>query len=197
MVAKKKKNLKRGEPAIPESLNTPEFTAAWADWLKFAAKRGIELSADDASRQLALLAKMGLEEAIADICRTMDNHPLKDRGAEERKVAKGKAKPVPGGKTPADAKTNQDKKLTKKKAPKEPKAKKMSALDAAATVLEEKGEAMNCQEMIDVMQAKNHWTSPNGLTPQATLYSAITREIKTKGDKARFKKADRGQFALR
>lgn len=196
MVAKKK-NVKRGEPVIPESLKTPEFTTAWADWLTFTAERGMELSVDDASRQLTLLAKMGPEGAIADIRKTMDKHPLKDRVAEERKAAKGKTKPVPGGEAPADAKASLGKKPTKQKAPKEPKAKKMSALDAAAKVLEEKGEAMNCQEMIDAMKTKKHWTSPNGLTPHATLYSAITREIKTKGNKARFKKADRGQFALR
>jgi len=35
----------------------------------------------------------------------------------------------------------------------------------------------------------------NGKTPHATLYSAIIREIATKGSEARFKKADRGLFA--
>jgi len=33
-------------------------------------------------------------------------------------------------------------------------------------------------------------------TPAATLYSAILREIKTKGKEARFKKSDRGQFVI-
>jgi hypothetical protein len=36
---------------------------------------------------------------------------------------------------------------------------------------------------------------PNGLTPHATLHSAILRELKAKGVEARFKKAERGKFA--
>jgi len=86
-----------------------------------------------------------------------------------------------------------------KKAKKEPKAtkeKKTSALDAAAKVLSENGEPMNCQEMIKTMADKGYWTSPGGLTPHATLYSAILREIKAKRKEARFKKADRGKFSL-
>ena len=33
-------------------------------------------------------------------------------------------------------------------------------------------------------------------TPAATLYSAIMREMKVKGKDARFKKTERGHFAL-
>jgi hypothetical protein len=75
------------------------------------------------------------------------------------------------------------------------KAKKVSALDAAARVLTEAGEPMNCQEMIDAMAKKGYWTSPGGKTPHATLYSAILRELKAKGKEARFKKTERGKFA--
>jgi hypothetical protein len=77
----------------------------------------------------------------------------------------------------------------------EPKAKKLSALDAGAKVLAEAGTAMTCQEMIAVMVQKGYWTSPGGKTPAATLYSAILRELQTKGDAARFRKVGRGQFA--
>ena len=55
---------------------------------------------------------------------------------------------------------------------------------------------MNCQEMIKAMAEKGYWTSPGGKTPQATLYSAILREIATKGSNSRFVKAERGKFAL-
>jgi hypothetical protein len=72
---------------------------------------------------------------------------------------------------------------------------KMSAIDAAAKVLGEAGEAMNCQEMIKAMGEKGYWTSPGGKTPHATLYSAILREIQAKGNDARFKKTERGKFA--
>jgi HB1/ASXL restriction endonuclease-like protein with HTH domain len=82
-------------------------------------------------------------------------------------------------------------------AKKHAKAKKTSALDAAAKVLGEQGRPMNCQEMIDAMAAKGYWTSPGGKTPSATLYSAILRELKTKKGEARFRKTERGKFELR
>jgi len=74
--------------------------------------------------------------------------------------------------------------------------KKLSALDAAARVLGESGQAMNCQEMIEAMAAKGYWTSPAGKTPGATLSSAILRELKMKGKDARFRKTERGKFTL-
>ncbi|HEY7307851.1 MAG TPA: HTH domain-containing protein [Gemmataceae bacterium] len=77
------------------------------------------------------------------------------------------------------------------------KEKKLSALDAAAKVLGETGQPMSCQEMIETMTAKNYWISPGGKTPASTLYSAILREITTKGEAGRFQKTDRGKFALK
>src|SRR5476651_1043044 len=85
-------------------------------------------------------------------------------------------------------------KPAKKKA--DPKPKKTSALDAAAKVLGESGQPMTCMEMIEAMSKKGYWTSPGGATPQATLYSAMFREIKTKGKDARFQKTERGKFAI-
>jgi hypothetical protein len=73
--------------------------------------------------------------------------------------------------------------------------KKMSALDAAAKLLQETGEPMNAKAMIEGIAAKGYWTSPGGKTPHATLYSAILREIGTKGKESRFTKTDRGNFA--
>jgi hypothetical protein len=81
------------------------------------------------------------------------------------------------------------------RAAKEKKPKKVSAIDAAARVLGEAKEPMNCQEMIQAMADKGYWTSPGGQTPSATLYSAITREIDKKGKDSRFKKTERGKFA--
>lgn len=74
--------------------------------------------------------------------------------------------------------------------------KKMSALDAAAKVLDESSEPIATKEMIDAMAAKGYWTSPGGQTPHATLYAAILREINVKGTEARFAKTDRGRFGL-
>src|SRR5467141_474021 len=84
-----------------------------------------------------------------------------------------------------------------KKAAKEPKPKKTSALDAAAKVLAEAGAAMTTQAMIEAMAAKGYWSSPGGQTPAATLYSAVLRELSTKGEQARFVKTERGKFGLR
>jgi hypothetical protein len=54
---------------------------------------------------------------------------------------------------------------------------------------------MRAVEIVEAMQAKGLWTSPGGKTPEATLCAGIIREIAAKGDKARFKKTDRGMFA--
>jgi hypothetical protein len=62
-------------------------------------------------------------------------------------------------------------------------------------VLGEQGKSLSCQDLIEEMSRKGYWTSPNGATPQATLYAAIMREIKTKGKEARFEKTERGKFA--
>ena len=83
-----------------------------------------------------------------------------------------------------------------KKAADDAKERKLSALDAAAKILGETGQAMTCPELISAMAAKGYWTSPGGKTPQATLYAAIAREITTKDGHSRFRKADRGKFAL-
>jgi hypothetical protein len=78
-----------------------------------------------------------------------------------------------------------------------PPTNKLSALDAAAKVLGESGQAMTCAELIAAMAAKGYWSSPRGRTPAGTLYSAVLREIQTKGEKARFRKTERGKFTLR
>ncbi len=50
--------------------------------------------------------------------------------------------------------------------------------------------------MIEAMATKGYWTSPDGATPWATLYSAISREIQVKGAESRFTKTERGKFAI-
>ncbi len=117
------------------------------------------------TRKAVKTTKKATKEALASVQTNIE--------AIDRKKAKGK----------------------KTKAPKEPKAKKTSALDAAAQVLAESKEPMNTRQMIEVMAAKKLWTSPGGKTPHATLYSAILREINEKGKDARFTKTERGKFA--
>jgi hypothetical protein len=76
-------------------------------------------------------------------------------------------------------------------------ANQLSALDAAAKVLGEIGRSLSCKELITAMAAKGYWSSPKGRTPARTLYSAILRELQSKGEQSRFVKGQRGQFALR
>ena len=100
------------------------------------------------------------------------------------------------GKTEAPADEAPKAEAAKKARAKKPdKPKKLSAIDAAAKVLGEAGQPMNCQEMIAAMAEKGYWKSPGGQTPAATLYSAILREISKKGKESRFKKTERGKFA--
>jgi hypothetical protein len=76
-----------------------------------------------------------------------------------------------------------------------PTAGKRSCLDAAVEVLRAAAEPMRCQELVAAMRAKGLWTSA-APTPHQTLASALLREITKKGPASRFRRADRGQFAL-
>ncbi len=108
--------------------------------------------------------------------------PQANTGEKQKTGAKQKAAPKGAGKT---------------KAPKASKtAEKLSALNAAVRVLAEAGRPLTCREMIDAMAAQGYWTSPAGKTPANSLYAAISREIATKADQARFRKVDRGRFDL-
>jgi hypothetical protein len=117
----------------------------------------------------------------------------KKRSTKERKAAK-RAKPaeiagaetVPGAEVKAQAKAR-SKKLRDDGT--------MSGLDAAAKVLTEAKEPLNVKEMMERIQAQGLW-KPGGKTPGATVYSAIIREIANKGDQSRFRKAERGKFAI-
>jgi hypothetical protein len=103
------------------------------------------------------------------------------------KTAKGKATPEKAT-TPAKVKAT--------KATDKTDAKKLSQIQAAIQVLAKAGEPMNCKSMVEAMTAQGLWSSPDGATPDATLYSSILRDINTKGKDARFKKTDRGHFTL-
>ncbi|MCC6322738.1 MAG: winged helix-turn-helix domain-containing protein [Phycisphaerales bacterium] len=100
----------------------------------------------------------------------------------------------PGGKRIAAPKPANEPKAKKEKTPKPPKVKKVSCLDAAAQVLAASEVPMKATDMIAAMEAKGLWKTGKGLTPEATLYAAIIREIAAKGREARFKKHDRGLF---
>ena len=74
---------------------------------------------------------------------------------------------------------------------------KLSLIDAAAKVLEDATEPMGVKEMFEEAKRRRLWTPGAGKTPIQTLYSSIYREIKEKGNEARFRKAGRGRFAFK
>lgn len=238
---------RRGEPKpapgpFPDVLNTPDFVEAWTEWQRFAGENGLESTPEDSAHQLKLLAKLGPEQAIADIRKTMANHAPKEmievcsESTEEHVVRSvepadivvndqstaaeatpesdetavvtvpveppevSSAEPVPA---PTEAAPDFPETVlmavVPEPAPVTPKVSnsKLSALDAAAKVLSEAGEPMNCQQLIEAMASKDYWTRPKGKTPAATLYAAILRELKVKPAEARFVKVERGKFAHR
>ena len=73
--------------------------------------------------------------------------------------------------------------------------KRLGLVDAAILIMKEAGTPMNCQDIVKAILEKNLWAT-SGKTPAATLYSSILRDIRKKGSGARFKKVERGQFAL-
>jgi hypothetical protein len=95
----------------------------------------------------------------------------------------------------SDASSAKQSRTPKRKQAADGQEKRLSALDAAALVLAETGQAMTCPQMIAAMAQKGYWSSPGGKTPASTLYSALLREISTKGSRSRFVKTQRGQFA--
>lgn len=100
----------------------------------------------------------------------------------------------PAAEVAPEAKTAK-KNATKAKSGGEAATKHVSALDAAAELLKDATEPMQCQAIIDELASREIWKSPGGKTPAATLYSAILREITTKGEASRFRKTERGHFA--
>jgi hypothetical protein len=72
---------------------------------------------------------------------------------------------------------------------------KRSCLDAAAEVLRADGRRMRVRELVAAMRDRGLWQS-DARTPHQTLAGALLREITRKGPASRFRKADRGRFAL-
>jgi hypothetical protein len=180
------------------------------DSMTVRSAKKIKKGLDAGKLEVALLAPDGEREVMAfapeERVKVVGKDPDGAKAKSDRKgkgKAKAKSEPVAGGVTPSPKSQASDGPASKPKAEKSKKRgsqkktggeKKMSALDAAAKVLSETGQAMNCQEMIAAMAEKGLWSSPGGKTPSATLYSAILRELQIKGKDARFKKTERGKF---
>jgi hypothetical protein len=87
------------------------------------------------------------------------------------------------------------------KAGKRPKERKLgtprkSLASTAVLVLAEAKEPMSAKAIVDAAVAAGWYEPGKGLTPHATLYSSMLREARDDGDKARFRKAERGLWEL-
>ena len=142
------------------------------------------------------------QDDVADgdeISNETPNHEETDMAkAKKKKTRKSAKKATKAPKARKGAK--QQPKATKPQVARKPtaadKPKRISALDAAAQVLQKAGKPMTSKALIAAMAEQKMWSSPNGKTPHATLYSAMLREISAKGAKARFTKVDRGLFVF-
>ena len=75
--------------------------------------------------------------------------------------------------------------------------KPMTLLTAAAHVLaNSNGEQMSCATIVNLVVSQGLWKKGKGKTPANTLHAAIAREIRVKGEAARFQKTERGKFAF-
>ena len=74
---------------------------------------------------------------------------------------------------------------------------RLSLLNAALEVLKSDSAALTTRDMVSEAKSRGLWSPGTGKTPEQTLYSAIMREIKTKGDASRFVKDARGHFRAR
>jgi hypothetical protein len=153
-----------------------------------------------------------VSENAGDACCPTEETPDQENEMSKKKATKKQSTKKQTKAQPATAKAKGAKKAVKPKvkaavvtATKTPKAKKaagdqkpkrVSALDAAAQVLKGAGKPMRAQELIAAMAEQNLWKSPGGATPHATLYAAMQREERDKGNASRFRKVDRGLFAF-
>ncbi len=111
-----------------------------------------------------------------------DKPPTRDTGARGEKKAEGEPKRAEG-------------KVRGPRAKGVAQGAKLSGLDAAAKVLSEAGEPLDCKTIVERAVEKGYWKT-DGKTPSATIYAGIIREIAKKGDQARFRKVARGKFEL-
>ena len=142
---------------------------------RMSKSAALAIAAQKQKHAMSATTDKARKEAIAEIQNRLDGKPAPAKAT--------------GGKAPKPPRTPKAPKPAK-----ETKPKRVSALDAAAQALAKATKPMRATEMIAEMKARGLWKSPGGKTPEATLYAAIIREISAKGDKARFKKHERGVF---
>jgi len=164
-----------------------EATAA-AKLEKCKAKHGeraLPIIDDDGQFVIAYLVEKPSEpSATNEAPPRVDGEALAEHARANRRATAEKDK--------AKASSTKKKKAKAAKS-KDTRAKQPGGLDFAAKVLADAKEPLNAKAIAERAIAAGWKTS--GATPHATLYAAMIREIRDKGDDARFRKADRGLFA--
>jgi len=170
----------RARVRIDQGSTVVEFTAPDGERRSFNARR---------IRETSLASTMWVE--------VLSFHPLPERQPTMAKKSRKTANETTTAAAAPAAKRGRPKKSEVSATAGTTSTGAMSQLDAAARVLQETGGTMNTKQMVEVMAERGYWRSPGGKTPHSRLYSAILRELQTKGDGSRFLKAERGQFSLR
>jgi len=147
-----------------------------ADASRVAARKGLESSEQSLALTVAGATATGEQTAGEQATATSAPKARKGRKAKQDSTAEPGADTGEPGATGAKKERN-------------------SLLNLAAKALAESSEPLNCQQMVEKVLATGLWKT-SGKTPAATLYSAILREITTKGDACRFRKTERGKFEI-
>lgn len=191
----KKNDVKIGEnymakvtnSVVPVRIDTETPNGGW-DGKNLVSGRKVHI------KSAQRLRRKCTEADLASLGRpTPKRRPKLEGAATTPPTAATDAKPP---KKPITKATAQKDATRAKQANPKPKAKKSSGLDAAAQVLTEAAGPMTVKEIVAVAFEKGYWKS-DGVTPHATIYSAMIREISKRGKEARFKKTARGKFTAR
>jgi len=150
-------------------------------------KNAVQVTVKDVDEKgkITVVTASGKTMTVADAARLTVHHtnaPQAAKGAKTKAAA------------PKATKAASGRNVGEKGAPRG-EGKRLGLVDAAIQVMKETGEPMNCKDIVKVILEKKLWET-TGKTPDATLYSSILRDIQKKGSEARFKKVERGQFAL-
>ena len=69
-------------------------------------------------------------------------------------------------------------------------------LSAAIQVMTESTQPLTCRELIQRMATRELWSSPNGQTPEHSLYAALVRLMARQGVLCPIRKTGDGRFLL-
>jgi len=187
-------------PVRIDKANTPSEGGGW-DATNLKTNRSVHIKS---AQRLRERIESGGDDVAAPATPTTSAKKKLTKKERDALIAAKNAKG--GDDTKSDAKATTDTTNAKERDTSKPVAKpgkrarsggggKLSLLDAAVMVLAESKEPLNTKAMVAAVTERGLWSS-SGKTPSATLYAAILRELKVKGNAARFEKVERGHFQL-